>query len=113
MKTIGVSHIPTLKAMAKAGVIKLHEQTGTKITGLYSPKKFTCCYIDDYIGRSTFEFGGNIYRVEYVSGCFCPYVFKISDAYAAYEKLGKFAFVFEKANYDKIDKNKYIVRFLE
>lgn len=70
---IRIDSISLLKSMAKAGIITLHHQTGKKITGLYSDKKFTCTYVDD--GPHTFDFRGRRYGVRYVSGCFCPYVF--------------------------------------
>lgn len=74
-----VQSIATLNAMAKKGLIKLHNQTGTKIKGLYGGKSFTCCYIDDKCDGipSTFMFRGAWYTIEYRSGCFCPYVVSI------------------------------------
>ena len=74
-----VRSIATLKAMAKKGLIKLHNQTGTKIKGLYGGKSFTCTYIDDR-GEGvpfTFEFKGAHYQVKYFDGCFCPYVVQV------------------------------------
>ena len=68
-----VTNIKSLRKMEAIGFITLHPQTGTKITGLYSNKKFTCYYIDD--GKPEFEYNGKKYAVKYVSGCFCPYVF--------------------------------------
>ena len=71
--------IPTLKAMAKKGYIKLHNQTGKKIRGLYSSKTFICTYISG-LGEgvsSPFQFKGVHYQVKYFDGCFCPYVVQI------------------------------------
>ena len=68
-----IDDIPLLRRMAKAGIITLHHQTGTKITGLYSDEKFTWTYIAD--GPHTFDFEHRRYGVRYVSVCFCPYVF--------------------------------------
>ena len=71
-----VHNITALKGMQKAGLIKFHEQTGTKITGLYGGKSFTCTYVDDLCEGvyAPFEYKGNKYRLKYVSGCFMPYV---------------------------------------
>ena len=69
-----VKNMNILKAMERQGFITLHEQTGTRITGLYSKRKFTCYYIDE--GNHTFEYKGDIYHTKYIDGCFCPYVFK-------------------------------------
>jgi len=74
-----VNDMRILKGMEKAGLIKLDGQTGTKITGLYSDKKFTCCYIDCAVGNSIFEYKGKKYQVKFVSGCFCPYVFEYEE----------------------------------
>jgi len=73
---IPVRNMNTLKMLERAGHITLHEQTGTKITGLYSSEKFTCYYIDDFV-TSRFQHKGKYYGCEYVSGCFCPYVFEL------------------------------------
>lgn len=67
-----VTNMDTLKAMQRLGFIKLHPQTGTKITGLYSKKYFTCYYVDD--GLYDFCYKGKKYGVTYFSGCFYPYV---------------------------------------
>ena len=72
-----VKNMNTLKAMERKGFIKLHNQTGSKITGLYGGRSFTCYYIDE--GRYSFEYKGRKYGVEFFSGCFCPYVVKYSN----------------------------------
>lgn len=74
-----VRNISLLKQMKRANLIKFHPQTGTKITGLYSKDKFTCCYIDDRCEGVPFEFQfmGDKYQVKYFSGCFYPYVVKV------------------------------------
>ena len=71
-----VKNLNTLKAMERKGLIKLHPQTGTKITGLYSSKYFTCYYVDE--GISNFEYKGAKYQTKYFSGCFFPYVVKVN-----------------------------------
>lgn len=73
-----VRNIATLKRFEKKGLIKLHRQTGTKITGLNGGKPFTCYYIDS---AKTFEENGYKYYEEYFSGCFFPYL--------VYEKIKK------------------------
>jgi hypothetical protein len=70
-----VRNLNTLKAMERAGHIKLHPKTGTKITGLYSRDYFICYYVDD--GQSKFTYKGSIYGVKYFDGCFYPYVVKL------------------------------------
>lgn len=67
-----VKNLNILKAMQRQGLITLHEQTGTKIQGLYSNKKFTCYYISE--GLFNFEYNGKKYSTKYFSGCFCPYI---------------------------------------
>ena len=75
-----IKNIRTLEGMAKQGLIKLHNQTGIKIKGLYGGKSFTCCYVDDRCEGvpSTFLYKGNWYELKYVSGCFMPYVVGIA-----------------------------------
>lgn len=77
MKMKVVKNLNTLKAMEKCGYIGLHSDTGTKIQGLYSNKKFTCYYIED--GLLDFTYQNKKYITKYVSGCFCPYVFQIEN----------------------------------
>lgn len=72
-----VDNISTLRNMAKAGLITLHAQTGTKITTLYSKQKHTCCYIDD--GKPSFEYRGKKYGVKYFDGCFNPFVVEYDE----------------------------------
>jgi hypothetical protein len=71
-----IKSMSLLKGMQKAGLIQFHEQTGTKITGLYGGKSFVCCYVWDRCEGvpCTFEYKGECYELEYVSGCFMPYV---------------------------------------
>jgi hypothetical protein len=71
-----VKDMSTLKGMLKQNLIKFHEQTGTKIKGLYGGKSFTCYYIDDRADGvpSIFTYKNRQYIVKYFSGCFCPYV---------------------------------------
>lgn len=74
-----VNDMSILKGMQTKGLIKFHPQTGTKITGLYGGKKFTCHYVDDRCeGVPTiFEYKGKKYTLKYFSGCFCPYVVRV------------------------------------
>lgn len=71
-----VCNMNTLKMLERNGFITLHPHTGYKIRGLYSNKTFTCYYIDEYKSR-IFKFRGKEYTVEYVDGCFYPYVFEL------------------------------------
>jgi hypothetical protein len=76
-----VQDMRTLKALERRGLIVFHSQTGSKITGLYSHDKFTCYYIDG-IGPNAessydFVYNNRRFKIEYVSGCFCPYVKEI------------------------------------
>lgn len=83
MKTenrIVVKSLSTLKRLQSQGHITLHSHTGKKVS---SP--FGDCfawYIDDAVHRR-FESGLYKYSVEYVSGCFNPFVFMIgrTDGY--------------------------------
>lgn len=75
-----VRNLNTLKAMLKAGLITFSSQTGLKITGLYSNKYFICYYVDDYGPQGpNFIYKDCVYSLKYFSGCFYPYVVKISD----------------------------------
>ena len=67
-----VKDMRILNPLIKKGLVIPCTQTGTKITGLYSEKSFTCCYVDDVPKR--FEHNGYSYYREYLSGCFYPYV---------------------------------------
>lgn len=73
-----VENMNMLKGMERAGHIKFHRQTGTKIKGLYSPRlrknMFTCYYIDD--GEHTFIYKNKTYHTKYFDGCFMPFVVK-------------------------------------
>lgn len=72
-----VRNMNTLKMLEKANLIKFHYQTGTKISGLYDNKLFTCYYIDSSTS-TRFTYKNKSYEVKYLSGCFCPYVFLIN-----------------------------------
>lgn len=72
-----VSNLRTLKAMARKGHIKLHEETGQKVRH-WTGRTVTACYVD---GKETgdrwyepFEYKGTKYRLQYFDGCFCPFV---------------------------------------
>ncbi len=70
-----VKNMATLKGMQKKGLIKFTEQTGCKIN------KHTIYYVDDLCEgvSSVFEYNGNKFCLEYVSGCFYPYVMYYSN----------------------------------
>lgn len=67
-----VNDCRTLNAMEKRGLIKLAPQTGSKITGIYGGRAFTCTYIDEAPVR--FDYNGNKYGYMFFDGCFYPYV---------------------------------------
>lgn len=70
-----VKNMNTLKAMRKRGLISFCNDTGKKITGLYSNNKHTCYYVDDSAsGFNQFEYNNKQYKLEYLSGCFYPYI---------------------------------------
>ena len=70
-----VNNLNTLKAMEKKGFIKFCDQTGEKITTLYSNKTMVCYYIDE--GDSSFTYKGKKYGVKYLDGCFYPFVVEL------------------------------------
>ena len=72
-----VKNMNTLKAFEKRGLVTFCRDTGTKIEGLYSSKKFTCYYIDE---AKSFEHKGKKYREKYFSGCFYPYLIEVIEA---------------------------------
>jgi hypothetical protein len=67
-----------LNKMAKAGLIKLHPQTGVVVRHVMGGT-IKAWYVDDV--PSIFDFNGEKYGGEYFSGCFCPFVVK----YKTYE----------------------------
>jgi len=71
-----VQDMRVLKAMERQGLIKFCNQTGCKIEGLYTHKKFTCYYIDE-AKEKLFEYKGEKYMEKYFDGCFYPYIIKI------------------------------------
>ena len=73
-----VKDIKLIKQFARKGLVKLHPQTGTKITGLYNNQKFTCVYIDS---AETFSYNGYKYKQQYFDGCFCPYLVRTKESY--------------------------------
>ncbi len=71
-----VTDIKLIKNFAKKGLVELHYQTGTKITGLYDNHKFTCTYIDS---AKTFVHDGYKYQQQYFDGCFNPYLIRTKE----------------------------------
>ena len=74
-KAVAMGNIPVLKAMAKAGHIILHADTGEKV-GHWTGRTVKACYVDDVSKDrpSQFEFGGQQWRLQYADGCFMPFV---------------------------------------
>lgn len=76
-----VAKLAVLRAMARAGLIKLHPHTGRKVRH-WSGQTVTAHYVDDTcpgVGRR-FEFQGRQYQLKYLEGCFFPFIFDVSAA---------------------------------
>lgn len=76
-----VPGIPVLKAMAKAGLIKLHSDTGKRV-GHWTGQTVTAYYIDDVCDgvQQPFTHDGRQYRLKFFDGCFYPFVVDIEFA---------------------------------
>lgn len=76
-----VPPVKVLRKMAKAGLIKLHADTGKKV-GHWTGATTTAYYIDDACEGVTqpFFFEGLSYRLKYFDGCFNPFVVCIENA---------------------------------
>lgn len=71
-----VTSIVVLKGLEKAGYITLLPHTGKTVTSPFGD--CIAWYIDDYQSRSfTHSYTGRTFVVEYVSGCFNPFVFEL------------------------------------
>ena len=66
-----VTDIRMLRAMAKAGHVRLHEHTGRRMLNAFGAET-KVCYVDDV--PFSFVFRGRRYGVRWVDGSFCPYV---------------------------------------
>lgn len=80
-----VPNVNLLKAMAAAGLIRLHADTGKQV-GHWTGRTVTAYYIDDVCPgvRQPFEFRDRMYELKYFDGCFMPFVIDIAFA----EQLG-------------------------
>lgn len=80
MRTV-VPGVKLLQAMANAGLIKLHDDTGCEV-GHWTGQTVTAFYVDGLTEGtpSTFEYKGREYRLKYFDGCFCPFVVDIKAA---------------------------------
>jgi len=67
-----VRNMNLLKSLERQGFIEFCAQTGTKISGLYSNKTFTCYYINEAPDQFTYK--GRTFGQKYFSGCFYPYL---------------------------------------
>ena len=67
-----VRNMNLLNSLEKKGIIKFCNQPGSKISGLYSSKLFTCYYIDE--APFSFQYKGRTFGQQYFSGCFYPYL---------------------------------------
>jgi hypothetical protein len=66
-----VKNIPLLKKFGKAGLLKLHEQTGTQVYVCWAQCYTKCFYIDDCDG---FRIEGFSFCRKYFDGCFSPFL---------------------------------------
>ncbi len=76
---ITVNNMNVLKAMQKAGLITFCKDTGKKVGMLFSHKKHTAYYIDEFkgIAGTVFTYNKKNYQVKYFDGCFHPFVVEI------------------------------------
>ncbi len=73
-----VPGLPVLRAMAKAKLITLHEDTGRKVRH-WTGQSVRAYYVKDAADRF-FEFRGRQYRMVFFGGCFCPFIADIEAA---------------------------------
>lgn len=71
-----VQDLRRLKGMERAGVITLHPHTGTKVSWYFG--ELTAWYVED-ASTVPFEYKGHIYRGQYFSGCFYPFVVYVGE----------------------------------
>lgn len=73
-----VTNLTLLKAMARANLIVLDDDTGKKVrhwTGI----RVKAMYIDRAVGARIFDYKGQKYEVRYFDGCFNPFVVKADE----------------------------------
>ena len=63
----------TLRAMAKRNLLTWP----VPVHGIKSNDKGYFPYVDEENRKRSFEYKGNSYRIDYVDGCFFPFVFKV------------------------------------
>jgi hypothetical protein len=69
-----VPDLASLKAMARAGLIRLHADTGQKVRH-WTGRMVTAFYVDGTgSGDEPFVYKGRHYRLKYFDGCFSPFV---------------------------------------
>ena len=83
MVLIPVQDIVRLRALEKAGHITLHRHTGKKVGGLYGGT-VRAWYVHD--GKYEFVWNNRVFRTEYLSGCFYPFVFLVHAKYFICDK---------------------------
>jgi hypothetical protein len=66
-----VKNIPLLNKFGKAGLLKLHEQTGGQVYVCWAQCYTKCYYIDDC---DSFQIGNFSFCREYFDGCFSPFL---------------------------------------
>lgn len=71
-----VKDIRLLRRMEKAGLIELHPQTGKTVS--HYGLKCTAWYIRNH-EKDHFEYKGKKYEIQFMSGCFYPYVVEVEE----------------------------------
>jgi hypothetical protein len=71
-----VNYLPTLKAMAKQGLIELDSDTGQTVKH-WTGKKIKAYYVK--CGPFTFEYKGKNYGTRYFDGCLNPFVVLLDE----------------------------------
>jgi hypothetical protein len=73
--SVVMGHVTVLKAMAKAGHIRLHDDTGQKVRH-WTGQTLKAVYVDSIPKGQPrqFKFEGQTWELQYVDGCFCPFV---------------------------------------
>ena len=71
-----ITNMNTLKALQRAGHVKLHSDTG-KIVGAIPYGKVKAYYVH-HETKPIFQHKGKTYIKDYISGCFSPFVYCLS-----------------------------------
>ena len=84
-RSVVVCDIRKLRAMAKAGFIKLHRDTGLKVRHWCGPL-VTAFYVygmaEGHSEYAPFKYRGRLYELKCFSGCYLPFVIDVAVAEA-------------------------------